>query len=241
MSGTCDSRDANGDSLRDGGRRNLRRRRAAARASSAAGQRVAANRRDLLGRSARCDRCARRAAAPCSVGAASSCERPRNSRFASAPGRRSARRHVTFVACPLARRRCTPSARGWPDRARPRRASTGFRRAVLAAVSPRTVPSDDDRRAEARRGWRPRTAGSRRPAEIEDRSGRARRQEQPAGDADRVFARQRCRGQLQVAAVAGQQQHAAELRDPRRTLPPVPRSVAWSWFLDESSALPLST
>ena len=66
-------------------------------------------------------------------------------------------------------------------------------------------------------GSRPRTAGSTRSAEVEDGTRGARRQEQPAGHADRVLARQRLGRQLQVAAVAGQQQHPAELRRRRRT------------------------
>ncbi len=80
-------------------------------------------------------------------------------------------------------------------------------------------PIGHERRAQ------PGGAGTRRDAvrcitpEVEDRSRRAGRKEQPRGHRDRVFVRQRLFRQLEVAAVTGQQQ------DP-----------AWLWVLDERAA-----
>ena len=58
-------------------------------------------------------------------------------------------------------------------------------------------------------------------SEVEEVSGRARRQEHPAGDTERVFPIHRLTRELNVAAIARQQQDATELPvvDKRRAIP----------------------
>ncbi len=140
---------------------------------------------------------------------------------------------------PRARRRCRSSAPCWRDRAPPRSESTGSPPRALGSGLAADLAVNNGRRAEALRvndSEQPRRLAL---AEVEDRTRRARGEVQPSHDGDGVLAGQRGGGQLHVAAVAGQQQHTARRASSTKAAP-APRSVAWSWFLDESSALPLN-
>ena len=119
---------------------------------------------------------------------------------------RDASRFACFGAVDVCRQRAWGRVEDDGD-VRPLILHERFRRSLTAHGS-----AGNDGRAEAfAAGHREQPIGGV-AAEIEERSGRTRRQEQPTRDAKGVFTRQRFRGDLQVATVARQQQHVAKER-----------------------------
>ena len=230
--------------LRDRGRRDLRRRRAAAARSSDGRTARCCGSSPPAGRSARCGRCGRRAAGR----AASARRRPASGRGRAGwlPRRLAddlrgvhARRRSPR---PPSRRRRRSSARGSAGSRTTATCTHWFSTTGFAGRLSAHRAAGDDRRAEARRGSPRRTAGSTAfwPKSKTGPDAPVGRNSQPVTLSVSSPASASA-GQLEVAAVAGQQQHAAELRILDERCRRCRAASAWNWFRDESSALPSST